>query len=189
MRKVSFTAGLCLLAACASAPEVRNEWFNPGAGGAQYAADNAACADAAAGARADGSSDLRVNPQSDYGRAGAAAGSSGSGGANELTPVGGGGAELSTNMYDVAALARYNAAVAARNQASARERVLAECMSARGYRVLSLSPEQAARLVPLAHDSDERAEALRALAASRHKFGRQEKLLAGGRAASQCRKV
>lgn len=168
MRGALSTAALCLaLGACVSAP-YRAEWFNPGASGAQYAADNAACAEASANARADGGGDLRVNPQSDYGRAGTAAGSSGSGGANELTPVGGGGAELSTNMYDVAALARYNAAVEARNQAAARERAVSECMSARGYSLLSLSPEQAARLVPMAPESDERAAALRSLAAEQH---------------------
>lgn len=154
MRRAAVAFLTVWLGACASAPAPAIVWMRADLTADAFAIDSASCAEEAASVRTDEAGNLRADSQSDYARAGAAS-------SNDVAPVQSAGAEVNTNMYDVAALSRYNAAVAARNQREAQERAVAACMSARGYRAIELTPEEAARIEALPEGSAERAQALR----------------------------
>jgi hypothetical protein len=154
MRRAVLILLAALSGACASAPEPVIAWVRADLTADAFVTDSAACAEEGASVRTDEAGNLRADSQSDYARAGAAS-------SNDVAPIQSAGAEVNTNMYDVAALSRYNAAVAARNQREAQERAAAACMSARGYRAIQLTPEEAARIEALPEGSAERAQALR----------------------------
>ena len=150
----------CLLAACATSGQTAQatSWGKPNISQADYRADAAECAirgAAASDAARNGNLDA-ASASSDYSRSQGAAGGAARGGGNDVTPVGNHGAEVNTNMYDVASRAQYDEALRRRNAAAAQQATIDQCLTEHGYRQFRLSDAQKAHLATLAPGSEER---------------------------------
>jgi hypothetical protein len=152
------------LAACASTPDApATSWGKPGVTLTQFWTDSSECALAGAATQVGTASNLEgVGNPADGARP--AAGASALGTPNSLRPVGNHGSEVDTNMYDVAARAQYNAAVAQRNADEAQKAAVEGCLVERGYRRFRLNAEQSAHLATLPTGSAERRAYLHQLA-------------------------
>jgi hypothetical protein len=159
------TASIALAACATVGSEASTSWGKPGVSLVQYWTDSSECALAGAAAQnASGTNIDGTGTASDYSRIGG--GSSGATGVpNDMRPVGTHGSEVDTNMYDVAARARYNAALQQRNADLARKAAVESCLTERGYHQFRLTAEQSAHAATLAEGSRERREYLHGLAA------------------------
>jgi hypothetical protein len=174
---LSVSASVMLLACASTQDSAATSWGKPGVSFLDYWTDSAECALAAAATPAQGGSDIDpVASESNYAQAGrtasvtgASAGGGvptpGAGGPNDLAPVSGGGAEVHTNMYDVASRVQYNAALAQRNADMARMAAGERCLTDRGYRKFALTPAQLDALDALPEGARARREYLHSLAA------------------------
>lgn len=149
------------LAACATnaaQPQAATSWGKANVTLADFRADAAVCElrGATAGDNARSGNLEGAGSSSDYSRSQAGAGGSAQGGGNDVTPVGTHGAEVGTNMYDVASRAQYEAALRRRNAAAAQQAAVNQCLTEHGYRQFRLTAEQSAHLATLAAGTDAR---------------------------------